>query len=144
MKTKTLLIAFLLAVTTAFASEKTIAGPKGGRMLIADTVRAEFFVTAERRVEVSFYDQTGQPVPSGAASVAITAETAGGRVAVPLVPKDVTLVSAEPLPAGDPYRVVVQVRSALGARPSNFRIELNLHECGGCQRAEYACTCDSH
>ncbi len=144
MKTKTLLIAFLLAVTTACASETTVAGPKGGRMLIADPVRAEFFVTAERRVEISFYDAAGKAVPPGVTAVTVTAETSGGRVAVPLAPKEITLVSAEPLPPGDPYRVVVQVRPSPGVRPSNFRIELNLHECGECQRAEYACTCDSH
>lgn len=144
MKKITILISFLLAVTAACAAETTVAGPKGGRMLVADAVRAEFFVTAKRRVEISFYDEAEKTVPPGTTAVTVTAETAGGRVAVPLVAKDATLVSAEPLPPGDPYRVVVQVRSAPGARPSNFRIELNLHECGECQRAEYACTCASH
>ncbi len=144
MKTKTLLIAFVLAVTTAFASEKTAAGPKGGRMLVADSLRAEFFVTAERRVEISFYDDAGKSVPPGTAAVTVTAETAGGRVALPLAPKDAALVSSDPLPPGEPYRVVVQLRAAPGARPANFRIELNLHECGECQHAEYACTCEGH
>jgi len=144
MKTKSLLIAVLLAVTTAFASEKTAAGPRGGRMLIADPIRAEFFVTAERRVEISFYDQAGQSVSQGTATVTVTAETPDGRVTLPLVPEDAALVSTEPLPPGEPYRVVVQVRPAPGARPSNFRIELALHECGECQHAEYACTCESH
>ena len=144
MKTKTLLIAFLLTVTAAVAAGETAAGPKGGRMLIAYPVRAEFFVTAERRVEISFYDQAGQTVPQGAATVSVTAETLGGRVTLPLVPKDAALVSTEPLPPGEPYRVVVQVRPAPGSRPSNFRIELALHECGECQHAEYACTCEGH
>lgn len=144
MKTITFLISFLLAVTAACASETTVAGPKGGRMLIAEPVRAEFFVTAERRVEISFYDAAGKTVSPGAAAVTVTAETTSGRVAVPLVAKDATLVSTEPLPPGEPYRVVVQVRPSPGVRPSNFRIELNLHECAECQQAEYACTCDSH
>ncbi|MBX3750198.1 MAG: hypothetical protein KF897_08925 [Opitutaceae bacterium] len=144
MKTITILISFLLAVAAASAAETTVAGPKGGRMLIAHPVRAEFFVTTERRVELSFFDEAGKTVSPGTTAVTVTAETTGGRVAVPLVSQDATLVSVEPLPPGDPYRVVVQVRSAPGARPSNFRIELNLHECGECQRAEYACTCASH
>ncbi len=144
MKTKTLLITFLLAVTTAFAGEKTAAGPKGGRMLIADPIRAEFFVTTERRVEIAFYDEAGKAVPPGAAVVTVMAETAGGRVTLPLLPEDNGLVSAEPLPPGEPYRVVVQVRATAGARPTNFRIELNLHECGECQHAEYACICEGH
>ena len=144
MKTKTLLIAFLLTVTTAVVATETAAGPKGGRMLITDAFRAEFFVTAERRVEISFQDAAGQSVPPGAAVVTVTAETAGGRVTLPLVPKDAALLSSDPLPSGEPYRVVVQIRTTSGARPTNFRIELNLDECGECKHAEYACTCEGH
>lgn len=144
MKTTILLITFLLAFAAAFAAEKPAAGPKGGRMLISDAIRAEFFVTAERRVELTFLDQAGHVVPPGSASVTVTAEAPSGRVSLPLALKDATLVSTEPLPAGEPYRVVVQVRPSAGARPNNFRIELNLHECGECQHAEYACTCEGH
>lgn len=144
MKTITLIITFLLATAAALAADKPAAGPKGGRMLVTDAIRAEFFVTAERRVELTFLDQAGNVVPPGSASVTVTAEAPSGRVSLPLALKDAALVSTEPLPAGDPYRVVVQVRAAPGARPSNFRLELNLHECGECQRAEYACTCEGH
>lgn len=144
MKPITLLITFLLATAAALAADKPAAGPKGGRMLIADAIRAEFFVTAERRVEITFQDTAGKIVPPGPASVTVTAETTSGRVNLPLALKDATLISTEPLPAGEPYRVVVQVRPSAGARPNNFRIELNLHECGECQHAEYACTCEGH
>jgi hypothetical protein len=51
-------------------------------------------------------------------------------------------VSKTALPAGEPYRVVVQVRATPDAKPQNFRLDLNLALCGECQRAEYACTCD--
>jgi hypothetical protein len=51
-------------------------------------------------------------------------------------------VSKTTLPAGEPYRVVVQVRATPDAKPQNFRLDLNLALCGECQRAEYACTCD--
>jgi len=53
-------------------------------------------------------------------------------------------VSVGALPAGEPYRVVVQVRASPEARPQNFRIDLNLEECGECSRAEYACICEGH
>lgn len=144
MKSITLLITFLLATAAALAADKPAAGPKGGRMLVTDTGRAEFFVNAERRVELTFLDQAGKVIAPGAATVTVTAETPSGRVSLPLALKDATLVSTEPLPVGEPYRVVVQVRPSPGARPSNFRIEFNLHECGECQHAEYACTCEGH
>jgi hypothetical protein len=48
------------------------------------------------------------------------------------------------LPAGDPYRVVVQVRAKTETKPQNFCLDLNLATCGECQRAEYACICEGH
>jgi hypothetical protein len=126
------------------AGEKITAGPKGGRLLATEPHAAEFFVTADRRVEVTFYDAAQQPITPGTQVVTVTAEPAGDRVTVALEPTAHGFVSTAALPAGEPYRVVVQVRATSGARPQNFRIDLNLEHCGGCQRAEYACTCDSH
>jgi len=52
------------------------------------------------------------------------------------------LVSKTKLPDGDGYNVVVQFKQAAAAKPQNFRFKLETHTCGGCKRAEYACTCD--
>ena len=42
---------------------------------------------------------------------------------------------------GDGYNVVVQFKQTAEAKPHNFRFKLDLHPCGECKRAEYACTC---
>lgn len=42
---------------------------------------------------------------------------------------------------GDSYNVVVQFKQTSGAKPQNYRFVLDLSMCGGCKRAEYACTC---
>jgi hypothetical protein len=52
-------------------------------------------------------------------------------------------VSKVPLPAGEPYRVVVQVREKADVKPKNFRVDLDLAECAECKHPEYACTCDA-
>ena len=52
------------------------------------------------------------------------------------------LVSKAKLPEGDGYGVVVQLKQTADAKPQNFRFKLETHTCGGCKRAEYACTCD--
>jgi hypothetical protein len=133
-----------LSCASMLHAAMTGAGPKGGRLLQSEPLRAEFFVNSDRKVEVTFYDDSLQPVTPGAQDVSVTAETSAGRVALALEKSAQGFVSVDPLPAGEPYRVVVQIRSSPDARPQNFRVDLNLANCAGCSRAEYACTCEGH
>ncbi len=143
MKLKNALVlaaAFGLAATLG-AAEKVVAGPKGGRLLENTTPNAEFFVNKDRKVEINFYDATKKPVAPGTQVIAVTAEPKSGRAPLELEKTDTGFVSKTALPEGEPYRVVVQLREKEGARPQNYRIELNLEKCGECTNAEYACTC---
>lgn len=144
MKTKLLLTLFALACGSLLHAEKITAGPKGGRLLDSTPLKAEFFVTAERHVEITLYDDHANPILPGAQSIAVTAEPASGRLPLKMEKTATGFLSKTPLPAGEPYRVVVQVRSTPDAKPQNFRLDLNLHTCGECQRKEYACTCEGH
>jgi hypothetical protein len=145
MKTRSLLLAFVtLAAVSLLHAVKVGGGPKGGRLLESTPLRAEFFVTADRRVEITFYDAGLKPTAPGAQVVAVTAEPATGRTPLDLEPAATGFISKTALPAGDPYRVVVQVRATTEAKPQNFRIDLNLVTCGECRRAEYACICEGH
>lgn len=145
MKTKSLLLALVtLAAVSLLHAVKVGGGPKGGRLLESTPLKAEFFVTADRKVEITFYDAGLKPVAPGAQVVAVTAEPATGRAALELEKTDTGFVSKAALPTGEPYRIVVQVRATAGAKPQNFRIDLNLATCGECQHAEYACICEGH
>ncbi|MBL9219138.1 MAG: hypothetical protein JNG82_11655 [Opitutaceae bacterium] len=141
MKTKLFILLAALGGAMLLAAE-TPAGPKGGRLLESSPLKAEFFVTKDRKVEISFYDAALKPVAPGTQTVAVTAEPASGRTALELEKTATGFVSKTALPVGEPYRVVVQVRATADAKPQNFRLDLNLALCGECQRAEYACTCD--
>ena len=143
MKTIRLLPLLLLATfASAATSDKVVPGPKGGRLLGATPQRAEFFVTKDRLVEVTFYDAALKPTAPGTQTVALTAEPKSGRTPVTLEKTATGYVSKSALPAStEPYRVVVQLRATPDAKPQNFRIDLNLEFCGECKRAEYACTC---
>jgi hypothetical protein len=145
MKTTSLLPLFLLTAALAFAAEKIAAGPKGGRLLDTAPHKAEFFVTKDRKVEITFYDAARKPVAPGARVVAVTAEPKAGRTVLELERTAAGFVSKTALPAGDEvYRVVVQVRETAGDPPKNFRLDLNLAICAECKHAEYACTCAGH
>jgi len=133
-----------LCAALSLHAETALAGPKGGRLLEAEPLKAEFFVTADRKVEITFYDAALKPVNPGAQTAAVTAEPASGKVKVELDKTPTGFVSKTALPDGAPYRVVVQTRANADAKPKNFRVDLNLATCGGCKKAEYACTCESH
>jgi hypothetical protein len=143
MKIKTMLLLSVLPVVgLVAAAEKIVAGPKGGRLLATVPHAAEFFVTKDRVVEVTFYDANQKPVAPGDRVVGVTAEPKAGRTAIALTKTATGFVSQAPLPAaGEVYRVVVQIRENATGRPQNFRIDLNLGQCGECKFAEYACSC---
>jgi hypothetical protein len=143
MKTKSLFAFVCIMLIPAVAAEKIVGGPKGGRLLETAPQKAEFVVTKDRKAEIIFYDAALQPVAPGTQVAVITAEPKSGRVPVALEKTAHGFISKAPLPeAKEPYRVVVQVREKPDAAPKNFRIDLNLEQCGECKRLEYACTCD--
>jgi len=145
MKIKILLsLAVALCAAALVHAEKIVGGPAGGRLLETEPARAEFVVSAERKAEIRFYDAALKPTASTTQAVTLTVEPASGRVKLELVKTEFGFATKEALPAGEPYRVVVQVRATPEAKPQNFRIDLNLGHCAGCARAEYACTCESH
>lgn len=144
MKTirKILLTSFaLLATAVAFAA-KPIPGPKGGKIVTTEAPHVEFFVEKDRSVAVSFYDKDLKPVAPSGQVVSAVAEAKTGKVTLAFAPKNGALVSTTPLPEGDGYRIVVQVRDTAQAKPKNYRVEFHDEVCGECKRAEYACVCD--
>ncbi|MBP9913936.1 MAG: hypothetical protein KBF26_11085 [Opitutaceae bacterium] len=131
----------LLATAVAFAA-KPIPGPKGGKIVTTEAPHVEFFVEKDRSVTVSFYDKDLKPVAPSGQVVSAIAEAKTGKVNLTFAAKDGALVSSAPLPEGDGYRVVLQVRDSAQAKPKNYRVEFHDEVCGECKRAEYACVCD--
>lgn len=136
------LVSFTLAASAVAFAAKPLAGPKGGKILTAEAPHAEFFVEKNRTVTVTFYDKDLKPVPVAAQVVTATAEAKTGKVGLEFSAKGGALVSNVPLPKGDDYTVVVQVRETASARPKAYRVEFHDEVCKECKRAEYACVCD--
>ena len=137
----TLVAAFTLAAFSAVAADKIIGGPKGGRLLENQAPRAEFFVQKDRTVTITFYDAVLKALPPGEQVVTAVAEPKNGKVKMEFEKKGDTLVSKTPLPEGDGYNIVVQIKARPDAKPQNFRIKYDIGTCGECKRPEYACTC---
>ena len=123
------------------AADKPPGGPKGGRLLEKTEPNAEFTVEKDHSATIAFYDSALKPVPAEAQTVTVIANTGDNKVTVEFEKKGDILVSKSKLPEGDGYNLVLQLRQTPESKPQNFRFKLDLHPCGGCQRAEYACTC---
>ncbi len=80
--------------------------------------------------------------PAGGHIVCATNEAPIGKVKVEFEKKGDLLVSNTPLPDGEHYTVVVQVKPTAAAKSKNFRIKIDLSTCAGCSNPEYACSCD--
>lgn len=129
-------------LTAAFAQAGVVAGPSGGKLLDNEPPRAEFYINAEHRVEIRFFDAELKPVTPAEQTAVVIAEAPSGKVKLDLQKDGVVLTSAEALPEGDGYTIVVQLKSAPDAKNQNFRIVYHAEVCGECNRAEYACTCE--
>jgi len=144
-KTLLALAAGLLVAFTAHAEEaKATAGPNKGKLIGTSPDLAEVVIGDDGILSVTFLDSDNKPVAKGSRSAAVFAQLESGRQPVEMVAKDESLVSAAPLPKPDGYIIVVQYRASADAKPTNTRINYAMHNCGGCNLKEYACTCTTH
>ena len=122
MKLKSLVLPFLacltlgLSVVTAQAHDhskpavKKIAGPNGGRILTGFEPRAEFFVTADRKVQITFLGEDGKAVAPAEQVVTVTAGDRSAPTKLTFAKSGNVLLSDVALPTGDEVPTVVQFK----------------------------------
>ena len=142
----TVALALCVGLFTATAADKHDhahkATPKGGRLLDKTEPHAEFVVEKDRSVTINFYNDEMKPIAATTQAVTVIADAKSGKETLQFEKKGDSLVSKSKLPVGEGYNVVVQFKQTAEAKPVNLRFKLDMHTCGECKRAEYACTCD--
>jgi len=149
MKIKSIVLSFIaslaLAVTASatgdHSHEKKIAGPNGGRVLTKIEPHAEFFVTAERKVQITFLGDDGKALAPAGQVVSVTAGDRAAPTKLSFVKSGDVLISDAALPAGNNFPAVVQIKVTPEAKAVVEKFNVNLSQCGECDKAEYACTC---
>ncbi len=131
----------LLIASPLFAHEKTEGGPNGGRLITEVVPHAEFLVTPERKVQITFVGDDGKPVAPAGQSVKVTTGERAAPVTLNFVKTESGLLSDGVLPTGNGYPTVVVIKPTVDAKPVIERFNLNTSVCGGCDRPEYACIC---
>lgn len=134
--------ALVVLLTAGLAFANTEAGPRGGKLLENGEPRAEVLIEENRVISIAFYDQAKKQVSPGEHVITGTAEAPTGKSKLVFEKKGELLVSTTPLPEGEGYNVVLQVKENAASKPQNFRVKYNMHVCGECSHPEYACTCD--
>lgn len=142
----TVAVALCVGLFTATAADKDghnhKVTPKGGRLLEKTEPHAEFVVEKDRSVTINFYNEAMKPVAATDQIVTVIADAKDGKAKLEFEKKGDVLISKTKLPEGDGYNVVVQFKAKPDAKVQNLRFKLDMHTCGECKRAEYACTCD--
>ena len=148
MKTTRILplaIAILSSLTlhagTDHSHEKKQAGPNGGRILTCIEPRAEFFVTADRKVQITFVDDNGKAIAPAEQVVTVTTGERSAPVKMTFAKTETALLSEQTVPEGNNFPVVVRIKTNPDAKAIVEKFTLNLSICPDCKYAEYACIC---
>jgi len=121
-------------------SEKK-AGPNGGRLISTVEPHAEFFLTADRFVQITFINEEGKAIAPEKQVVSLVGGDRSDPIKRSFAPVDGVLRSAEPLPEQANMPIVLSIKTAPDAKIVREKFYLNESECGGCDFQEYACIC---
>lgn len=121
--------------------EKKVAGPNGGRIIATVEPRAEFFVTADRKVQITFLDKAGKAIAPAEQVVTITTGDRSAPKTLTFAKSGNALLSTAALPAGNDLPTVVQIKAGATGKIITAKFNIDLSKCGECKLAEYACTC---
>lgn len=123
---------------------KKVAGPNGGRVLTDVEPHAEFFVTSDKKIQITFLSDDNQPAALATQSVSVVMGKRSAPTKISLVPSadQASLVSETTIPEGNNIDTYVTFKMTADSKPVRSSFILNLSDCPSCDYLEYACTCD--
>jgi len=123
---------------------KKITGPNGGKVITEVEPHAEFFVTADRKVRITFLGDNNKAIAPGTQSVSVACGDRSNPTMLTLAKEAYgnSLISSSALPAGNNFPTIVTFKATADAKPVYAKFTLNLSDCPSCKYKEYACTCD--
>ena len=121
-----------------------IPGPNGGKVLTSIEPHAEFFVTDDRKVQITFVDDDVKPIALAEQTVSVIAGDRSSPTSLAFAKSGNVLLSDKALPDGNDFPVIVQIKTDASAETVREKFNLNLSDCPTCDYKEYACTCCDH
>lgn len=124
------------------AHDKAQAGPNGGKVLHEVEPHLEFFVTEDRKVQITALGEDGKAMPIGEQTVRVTGGSRSNPTRMTFEKEGDVLLSDVAFPEGNDFPVVVQIKPTPDAETVIEKFNLNLVDCPTCDYQEYACTCE--
>lgn len=122
--------------------EHEITGPNQGRMILTVEPHAEFFVTKDRKVQITFVDDHGKKIPAKEQTVSIICGNRSNPTMLKMEIRDGSLISDKTLPDGKSFPTVVSFKMTPAGKTVREKFNLDLNACPTCDFEEYRCTCD--
>ena len=148
MKLNTILLAILLPLSLNAQDDHDhaekgpeITGPNQGRILHEAEPHAEFFVTKDRKIQITFITDEGKKIPLTTQKVTIILGDRANPTTMKLEEKDGALLSTNAVPEGDDFPTIVTIKTSPDTKPVRERFTLDFSDCPTCVHPEYACTC---
>ncbi len=148
MKSIALKLLTVLALTVpAFAAEKEHshgkkeAGPNGGRVITSVEPHLEFFVTKDRKVEITTLTDALKPTKLSGQVITVTAGDRSKPTKLEFKEEGGKLVSSNALPEGNDFPVSVSIKADAKAKATYEKFNMNFEKCPTCKYQEYACIC---
>ena len=122
---------------------KKVAGPNGGRIIAEVSPHAEFFVTKERKIQISFLDKKNQVIPVNNQKITLVCgdRTSPTRLKFKKSTDGKSFISTEKLPKGNNIPTIITFKMAPDAKKIRAKLTLNLDQYPTCKHKEYARTC---
>ncbi len=121
---------------------ETLAGPNEGRILTSTEPHAEFFVTPERKVKITFLDEEGKTVSPEQATISAIGGDRTAPTRMTFARDGDSFISDKPLPEGKNIPIILQIKVAPDADNVTEKFNVDFSDCPTCKHPEYACTCD--
>lgn len=137
----TLALAFVAVADDHHGHNHAKAGPTGGKLLTKVEPHAEFFVTADKKIEIRFLDESNKVIEPKDQVVTVTMGDRSAPTRLEFTREGDKLISAGTIPEGNRLPTVVQIKADAEAKTVNERFNLDLADCPTCENAEYACIC---
>jgi len=120
----------------------TIAGPNQGRILTSTEPHAEFFVTKDRKIKITFIDENGKAVTPADETISAIGGERSAPTRMTFAKDGDSFISDKPLPEGKMVPLIMQIRTTPEGENVTEKFNVNLAGCPTCEHPEYACTCE--
>ncbi|MEM8955403.1 MAG: hypothetical protein AAGD22_14715 [Verrucomicrobiota bacterium] len=103
-------------------------GPNGGKLFFSVEPHAEFLVTKDRKVQITFVDENDKIVPVSEQTVTVIAGDRSSPTKLTFAKSGDVLLSDAPLPEGETFPAVVQIKPSPDAKIVIERLNVNLSD----------------